>query len=127
MSPLLRQDIPHHGTVYISQPVESPLMFEGKPFVVDAKKVHQGRLKVMDMYSILQDIVAKIIRDPVADPPFNTPTGHPDGKTARMVVPAIITRLEHTLRIVGSPEFTAPDHQRIIQQASLLQVFDQTG
>ena len=42
-----------------------------------------------------------------------------------MMIAPVIRRRELALRIVGAPKFPAPDHQRVVEQAALLQVIDQ--
>src|SRR6185503_3922992 len=56
---------------------------------------------------------------------FNSATGHPDGETMRMMVApqedGAATRFVHR----RAAKFAAPDHERFIQQAPLLEVLDQ--
>jgi len=52
-------------------------------------------------------------------------TGHPHGETARVMVAAVICGSEFSLAVHGTPEFPAPNHQRVIEHATLLQILDQ--
>src|SRR5687768_5970750 len=44
-----------------------------------------------------------------------------------MVVAPVIFLLEFALAVNGAPKFTAPDHERVIEQASLFQVLHERG
>lgn len=76
--------------MYISQAVSSALMFKGKSFMIYTQQVHQGCLKVMNMYPVLYHIVTKLIRLAVDHAWFNPGAGHPHGETTWVVISAII-------------------------------------
>ena len=48
-------------------------------------------------------------------------------EAARMMVAAVILRREIALAVDGAAEFAAPDDQRVVEHAALLQVLDQRG
>ena len=48
-------------------------------------------------------------------------------EAARMMVAAVIVGRQLALAIYGAAEFAAPDDQRVVEQAALLQVLDQRG
>ena len=100
---------------------------EGEFFVVDAKLVQDGRLDVVHMNWIFDRSEPKFIRFSdrltTADPTAR----HPHGKGLRVMVTAELssegcTGFDHG----GSPEFSAPNNQRVFQHASLLQILDQS-
>lgn len=74
------------------------------------------------MHRIFYYVIAEIIRFPIAKTCFYTRAGHPHGKTAGMMVPAVICRCQLTLRIHGTAELATPYNQRILQQTSSFEV-----
>src|SRR5258708_26727805 len=80
----------------------------------------------MYMHRVFKDIVPEFFR-PSIYPRHGPAPGHPDRKTAWMVVPAVVIHEKLALTIIRTAEFSAPDHQGLFQQASLFQVLDQRG
>src|SRR5215472_10658899 len=52
---------------------------------------------------------------------------HPHGKAAWVMIASIVGGGQLALAIHSASEFSAPDHQRVIQHPALLQVLDQGG
>lgn len=48
--------------MHVRQPITPALMPEGEPFVVDAQKVQQGRLKIMHVHRVARDVVPEFVR-----------------------------------------------------------------
>ena len=109
-------------TAHIGKPVTSPLVFINEFFVIIAKQVQDGGLKIMYVNGILDDIISQLVRFAVDDSRFYTASSHPDTKATRMVITAIITVLKRSLTIVGTSKFSTPDDQRFIQHAAVLQI-----
>ena len=82
------QDVLDYFPVNIRQPVIAALEPVNQSFMVNAQAVQNGGVKIMHMDRIFRDVVAIIIGLTVAESRFDSPSGHPDGKTARMVVAA---------------------------------------
>ena len=97
-------------------------MPERKPFVVDAQKVQQGRLEIVHVHRVPRNIVPEFVRLAERKPFFDPAPGHPDGKTPGMVIASVIVRRKFALGVVGAPELAAPDDQRIVEHAALLEV-----
>ena len=89
-------------------------------FVIDSQKVKDGRMQVVDMNAIGLDIVAVIIGNPVTVAGFDAASGHPHGETSGVMIPTKIGRGKFSLAVVGSAEFSAPNHQGVFQHSSLL-------
>src|SRR5690606_1299448 len=81
-----------------------------------------GGLEIMDMDGIFDDVVAKLIRFAINNSRLNAASSHPDGETFWMMISPIIVKRHTPLTIVGSAEFTTPNHQSFIQKASLFEV-----
>src|ERR1700738_938492 len=77
------------------------------------------------MNGIFRDFQAELIRASDHLPSLHTATRHPDAETVRVMVAAgaLIDLLKLAER--GSAEFAAPDHERAVEQAALLQVCEQ--
>src|SRR5712692_7555931 len=92
----------------------------------DAQAVQDGRLQVVDVNRIFRDVVAVVVRLADADAAPDAAPGQPHGKAARVVIAAVVGRGQLALAVDGSPELSAPNHQRVIQHAALLQVDDES-
>ena len=55
-------------------------------------------------------------------PALDAGSRHPHREASRMVISAVVGRRQPPLRIHGPAEFSAPDEQRVVQHASLLQI-----
>ena len=93
--------------------------------MVDSKQVQDGGLQVMHVNTVLGNVVAVRISSSVGRSCFYPSTGHPHGKTSRVVVAAKIVCGEFALAIVSATEFAAPDDECVIEQVSLFEVLDE--
>src|SRR5437868_84808 len=89
--------------------------------------MQNGRLEIMDVNRVLDNLITQLIGLSVGDPRFNPATGHPDREGVRVMVaadePIPIASLVH-----GCPaKFAAPNDQGLVQQTALLQVADKGG
>src|SRR5688572_32861106 len=85
--------------------------------------MHDGGVEIMDMDFVLCGIKAEFVRFPHGHSRLNAAPRQPHGKTVWMMIATIAAALDH-----WSPaEFAAPNNQRFIQQATLLEIFDQCG
>src|SRR4051812_16745415 len=81
------------------------------------------RIEVMDMDFVLGSIKSKVIGFTDCHPGFRATSCHPHAETVRMMIAAIVTTLNHW----RPPKLTAPDDQRVLQQATLLKILHQGG
>ena len=80
----------------------------GEPFVINAKQVQDGRLKIMNSDEILGDIETNLIAGAVNHAAFNTGTCKPTAKRPCMMPPAGDTGR----RLVrAAPKLRGEDHQ----------------
>ena len=84
-------------------------------------------MQIVDMDGILDDVVAEVVRRAVGHSALDAAAGHPDGETARMMIATVIVGRQLALAIHGAAELTAPNDQRVVQQAALLQILHQRG
>src|SRR5262249_38521172 len=61
------------------------------------------------------------------DTRLDAAAGHPQGEAAAVVVAAVVVLGQGPLAVDRAAELPAPDDQRVLQEAALLQVLDQGG
>ena len=59
------------------------------------------------------------------DPRLDSTARHPDRKTPRVVIPAVVLPGQLPLAIRRPPELSTPNHEGIFEQATLLQILHQ--
>ena len=116
-----REDV----TVYICQTVPAPLMFERQAFVIDSEQVQERRVQVVYVDRVPGDVVGKRVRGSVGCAGSHTTTRHPDRKATWVMVAAKALAGQFSLAVVSTPKFSAPDYERVFQQAASLQIPDQ--
>src|SRR5262245_45460723 len=121
----LSKDTFHHVPANIGKAITPALVFVDKLFVIVAKEVQHGSLKVMNMNRILDNVITQFIRFSIFDAGLHSAACHPDRKTTGMVVASEIISLECSLTIIGSAEFASPDDQRFIEHAAILEILNQ--
>ena len=90
--------------------------------MVEAEEVQQRGVEIVDVDGVAGDVPAEVVGGAVNVSGVDAAARHPDRETARMMVAPIVGRGQLPLRIIGPPEFTAPHHQRIIQQPALFEI-----
>lgn len=84
---------------------------ESEAFVINAKAMEHGGIKIADVRGVLNDVVAEVIGLAVGRASFNTATGHPHTKAAAVVVPATS---EGSLTVGGAAKLATPDNEGIV-------------
>ena len=97
-------------------------MFDRKSLVINTHQMQDSGIQIANMHRILNDVVAKIIRLAAA----YAAAGEPHAVAFWMMVAPIFFSLECPLAVNRAPELTAPNEQRIVQQAATLEVLDQS-
>ena len=95
----------------------------GRAVVVDAAQVQHGGVQVVDVdiLAVFQVAVAQFVGAAVGEPALDAAAGHPDGEAVDVMIAA--DALAHR----RAAEFAAPDDQRVVEQAALLEVVHQGG
>ena len=91
--------------------------------MVEAEQVQDRRVQVVDVDLILRDVEAELVGLADSDAGLHAAAGHPHGEGVRMMVAAVGAALHHR----RAAKLAAPDHQRVVEQAALLQILDQRG
>ena len=99
----------------ISKSEMTPLIFVSEAFMIDAQKMKNCRMKVVNVNGVLRDIVTVIVRGPVGGPALAPAASHPHRETAPVMVPAEVAGIEPALTVTSAPKFAAPDHKGVIQ------------
>ena len=94
--------------------------------MVNTDQIHRCSIEIMDMYGVLDDVVAKVVGFAVNVPMLDAGTGQPDAKASRVMVATIIFMGQCALRIDGATKLASPNNERIVQQTALFQI-DQKG
>src|SRR5262249_35005143 len=124
----LRQDLAHDPhRERRRELVAEAVALEEQLFVVQAQEVQDGRVPVGDADRTLGGGVADLVGAAVARAALDPGAGHPDREAARAVVAAGVGRVAagRELRDRQPTELAAPDDQRVLEQAALLEVREQ--
>src|ERR1041385_6796660 len=89
--------------------------------MIETEQVKKRCMQVVDVDFVSSRIKTELVGFPNRDARFDPTAGQPHGETIWMMVAAVIATLNHR----GATEFTSPNHERIVQHASLLKIFDQ--
>ena len=81
-------------------------------------------VEVVDVDGVLDDVVAEVVGLAVDDAGLDAAAGHPHGEAAAVVVAAVVVAGQRALAVDRPAELAAPDDQRVVEQAALLQVVD---
>ncbi len=79
----------------------------------------------MNVHRLTGDVVTEIVRFPVRNPRLHASAGHPHREASRMMIATVIILRQATLAIHGTAEFSAPDDERVVKHAALLQILNE--
>ena len=79
------------------------------------------RVQVVDFHFIFDGFITEFVSCAVDRATFDSPAGHPDCKSERVMIAPVATLGERS-----STELAAPDDQCLVKQTSLLQVMNQS-
>ena len=113
--------------MHVGQAEVAALELVRQLLVVDAHEVQHGGVEVVDVDGVLHDVVAVVVGLAVDESRLDAAARRPQREAAAMVVAAVVVLGELALAVDGAPELAAPDDQRLVEQAALIQVFDQGG
>src|SRR5882762_1754668 len=89
--------------------------------MIEAEQVEDGSMQIVDVDLILRGVEAKIIGLAQRESCFDATAGQPIGEAIGVMIAPVVSALDHG----GAAKFAAPNHQRIFQEAALLQVLDE--
>ena len=95
----------------------------GQLFMVDAEKMHDRGLKIMNMHFVLHRIETEVVGGPVGHSGFSSASRHPYGEGIRVVVASpSLAVLDVTLNEWRAAKFASPDDQGVVEHAPHLEV-----
>jgi len=98
----------------------------GESLVVDAEEVEDGGLEVVHVDGVTDDVHAEVIGFSEGEAGSDAASGHPDCEGVRVMIASPAGAVvEVSLDEGGSPEFTAPDDEGIVEQAASFEVEDE--
>src|SRR5438093_424625 len=109
----------HDISVDVGQPEVSPLKLVSQLRVINPEAVQNRRIEIENRNRITRNVVAEIVSLADGQPTFDAAACQPDRETPRMMIAPIIVRRQLALRIDRASEFTAPYHQRVVEQTTL--------
>ena len=121
----LRENLFDDGSVHVRQPEVAALKFVRQPGVIDAQAVQDGSLYVMNVNGLFGHVIRVVVGGTVSQTRPHAATCHPHSETSRVVIAAIIILRQASLAVDCPPKLSAPDDERVIQQAALLQILDE--
>jgi hypothetical protein len=113
---MLSQDFLHHAAVYVGEPEVAAEELEGQLRVVDAQQVQHRRVQVVHRDDVLHGVIAELVGRAVRDAALDPAAREPEREALDVMVAAVA--LGHR----RAAELAAPDHQRVLEHAALLQV-----
>ena len=113
------------GFFYASELGIETLEFEVEAIVINAHAIQHGGVEVEDADRIAQNVVAEVIRFADGHAGLDAAACEENGEAARVVIAAVVVLRQGSLRVDGATKFPTPDDQGIIEQATLLEIFDQ--
>ena len=96
----------------------------GEFFVIESELVENGGVDVVNVGFVDGGVVADFIRLAVADPAFDSASGHPGGEAVRVVIAAGFGGF---LGKRQASEFAPPNDEGVLKEAALFEVGEKTG
>ena len=96
-------------------------------FFVDAAGYKEFEPFISDVYLKHLFAETKIVSCAVGEARLHPSAGEPHGEAAAVMVAAVVGRRECSLAVDRAAELAAPDDERVFEQATLFEVFDQGG
>ena len=118
----------HHIAVDISEPEITTPEAIGQLLVINTQQVQNCSVEVMNVYWVLDGVVAQFVGTAMGNTALDPTTGRPNGKPTDVVIAASLRRIFFaTLGHGSSAELSPPDDQCIFKHTALLQVHYQGG
>src|SRR5579862_6133077 len=89
--------------------------------MIKTEEVKQGGMQVMDVDAVAGGIEAKVIGFAQGDARFYASACQPHGETVGVVIPAVVTALDHR----STTELSTPNDQGIFEHPLLFEILDE--
>ena len=115
------EDIVDDFSVNVGQAKVSTRVSVGELQVIESEQVEHGGVEVVEVNFILDRIVPVFVCGAMADARLDATSGQEHRQCVRVVVTSILSLSD------GCPaEFSAPEHESILEKSSLFEVTDQS-
>ena len=113
-------------TVNIGEAEVAALKAVGELCVIEAKKVKDGGLQIVDVHLIAGCLESEFIALSIREPAFHATASHPHRIAVGVVVAAQDAAAGCASLAEGSPpKFAGAENKRVIKESTLFEVFDQ--
>jgi hypothetical protein len=110
--------------VHVREAEVAALETERQPLVIEAEQVKDRGVQIVNVRAVLHRVEAEFVRAADAHAAFEAAAGEPHGEGVDVVIAAGgFAHLAHR----RAAEFAAPDDDGVIEQAALLEIFDERG
>ena len=117
-----RQDLLHDAPENISQPIIPAAVAKRQCFVVQAERMQDGCMQVVDMNLVPHRVPAEIVCRAVDMSALDPAASQPHRESERVMLTAVCT-----FCCGSASEFAAPDDQSLLQQAPAFQILEESG
>ena len=109
--------------MHVGQAEIAALEAVGQLGVVEAEQVQDRGVQVVDVDLVGGCVEAELVGLAERGAGLHSAAGQPHAETIRVMVAAVVASLDHR----SAAELAAPDDQRVVEQAPLLEVAQQRG
>jgi len=121
------QDLPHHPRrLDARQSLVEPLEPVREPLVVEAEEVEDRGREVAHVHGVPDDVVGEVVGLPVRHTAPDPASREPEREAPWVMIAAVVLAGQFPLAVGGSAELSTPDDERVVEEAALLQVLDQS-
>jgi len=123
----LRDDFVDDVAVHVGQAEIAAGVMIRQFFVIESEEPENGRVQIMHVDRILDGLEPELVGGAVHIAAFHATAGHPHRKPVMIMVTAIdfsrVRAGRRQLHRRRASEFAAPDHESVIQEPALLEIF----
>src|SRR5262249_18752686 len=125
------QQLPCYPSVHVGQPEIAAGVTVGEALVIEAQEPEDSGVQIVNVDRMLDGTEAEIVGGAMNLAALDAAAGQPHAEAIVVVVAAIdaagVGARSRQLHRRSSAKLATPDHQRIVQHAALLQVFQETA
>src|ERR1700722_12687603 len=99
-------------------PLSAAVVHEGGAQMIQAQKIKDGRVNIMDVVRLIDGAQPDFIRSPDRLPALYSTARHPNGEAPRIMIASGLLIVRAALHEWRAAEFPAPHHQRVFQHAA---------
>ena len=97
------KDFSNHPALDVGQPEIATTIAMGEFLVLQAREMQHGGVEVVDRDTVYGRVVSKVVGFAIGDTSLDASTGHPKGKTPRVVIATVATLGERSATKLACP------------------------